>query len=102
MSGEETDEGAEEEAEGKLPAVKERDTRVLAYLPDDISQRWGVAKATIQLEWNQNGDGSNLEKLRHIYPILMIEGIEDAMELSAEEIGEYKREIEQYDRQDGK
>lgn len=88
------------EAEDDLPAVKDRDNRVLVYLPQEITQEWEVARDTMKLEWSQNGDGTKLEKLRHIYPILMMVGLEDAKELDAEEIAEYKEMIERYDRED--
>ena len=88
------------EPEDRLPNVKNRD-RLLMYVPDDLFDMLKITVTRMQLEWNKNGDNSDLEKLRHIYPIILLEGIPAAQTLDADEIGKLKNAIEKYERNVG-
>ncbi|WP_210408987.1 hypothetical protein [Halorhabdus rudnickae] len=88
-----TDEGDE------LPPVKDR-PRVLTYLPEEFKSTFEIQVSKIKLEWQENGDGREIEKLRHIYPILMKVGVDNAEDLDAEQIGELMEVVEEWDRQD--
>lgn len=95
---EEADDTADVE-EAELQPVKERDHRVLAYNPPTIKDEWELAVTQVQLTWQQSDYDGNLDKLRHLYPILLKVGAENAEDLTADEIHEYKTEIEKEDRE---
>ena len=91
--------GQSDDSDGSLPPVKERENRFLAYLPESIGDKVDLAEAEIQLTWQKHGDGRDIGKLRHIYPIIMAEGAIAAQDLTADEIADYIDEIEQEDRE---
>lgn len=98
-SEETVDSGGQDSDEEDLPAVKDREERVLAYLPEPLAQKWKVAESQVQLKWRTDGDGSDLNKLRHIYPILLLVGVSDAEDLSVDEIAELKEKVESWDKE---
>lgn len=89
----------QDESSDELPGVKEREDRIQAYVPPSTFNEFELAVTQIKLTWQQNGDGRKIEKLRHIYPIILNVGTENAEELTADEIGERMNQIEQEDRE---
>lgn len=99
-SSSETSGGSTSEAEKtKLQPVKERDKRLLAYIPPTIADKWSIAVSELELTWKRNGDEKKLNKLRHIYPILIDVGVDNVGDLTAEEIAEKVERIEKEDRE---
>lgn len=93
QSGGETD-----ETTGELPSAKTRERVIQLYLPDSMSRDWDMAETKLEFKWQEaGGDKNDLEKLRHLHPFILSVGLRNIDDITAQDLAEFKREIEQED-----
>jgi hypothetical protein len=76
-------------------AIGER-KQVILYLREGVADRLDLVEDEVALEWKREF-GTELERNRHIRPLMLERGMESAREMSAEEIREYLLDAEQLD-----
>lgn len=70
--------------------------QVMLYLREGVADRLDLVEDEVALEWKREF-GTELERNRHIRPLVLERGMESVREMSAEEIREYLLDAEQLD-----
>lgn len=88
----------EDDGDDERINVKDRPHSKLMRQHDELHNRFDMVVTQVKLTWQQNGDDREIGPTRHIYPIILQEGLNHAPDLTAEEIAEYIDRINERDR----
>jgi hypothetical protein len=76
---------AESASERPAVNVKDREATLFAYLPESLNNDVDLACQSVNLTY-QRESGEKLGRNRYLYPIILMVGADDAVDLSYEEI----------------
>ena len=85
---------AENAAERTSINVKDREETLFAYLPQRLDQQVETAMGTVSLTY-QRESGEKLGKNRYLYPIVLMVGADNAVDLSYDEIQDLVERVDE-------